>query len=351
MLRPFFHAWERRLAAATKTRVVRPFNWGLDWLPPDAPQDGPPFERLQRWVQHVLQDTPTFFAAPVTTDYVFEAAAPDVQRQGEAGTLRFPSVLVTPHPVNNTVTARWFPAARDRENTRPRGRAVVVLPQWNAGPNGHIGLSRLMARSGISALRLSLPYHDVRMPEELARADYIVSADVTRTLQVCRQAVLDARRAIAWLASQGFDRIGIVGSSLGSCLSLLTSAHEPRIKAQALNHVSPYFADVVWLGLSTEHVRRGLDGHITIEQLRELWMPISPMTHLERLRNTQTLLVYARYDLTFPVDLSKRLVAEFRRLNLPHGVVRLPCGHYTTGTAPFKYLDAYLLIRFLRRAL
>ena len=29
----------------------------------------------------------------------------------------------------------------------------------------------------------------------------------------------------------------------------------------------------------------------------------------------------------------------------------LPCGHYTTGSAPFKYLDAYLLIQFLRRAL
>ena len=351
MLQLFFHAWERRLAAATKTRVVRPFDWGLDWLPPDAPQDGSPIERLQRWVHAVLQDTPAFFAAPATDDYEYQTAGPDAHGQGEAGTLRFPSALVTPHPVNNTVTARWFPAAREKQDARRLGRAVVVLPQWNAGPDGHIGLSRLMARSGISALRLSLPYHDVRMPAELSRADYIVSADVTRTLQVCRQAVLDARRAIGWLASQGFDRIGIVGSSLGSCLSLLTSAHEPLIRAQALNHVSPFFADVVWRGLSTLHVRRGLDGHITLEQLREMWMPISPMAHLERVRNTQTLLLYARYDLTFPVDLSKRLVAEFKRLDLPHEVARLPCGHYTTGSAPFKYLDAYLLIRFLRRTL
>ena len=45
---------------------------------------------------------------------------------------------------------------------------------------------------GVSALRLSLPYHDVRMPPELTRADYIVSANVGRTAQVNRQAVLDA---------------------------------------------------------------------------------------------------------------------------------------------------------------
>src|SRR5437899_12887841 len=67
------------------------------------------------------------------------------------------------------------------------------------------------------------------MPPELHRADYIVSANVARTVQVCRQAVLDARRAIAWLAARGYERIGILGTSLGSCLALLTTAHEPLI--------------------------------------------------------------------------------------------------------------------------
>src|SRR6185295_13040643 len=166
---------------------------------------------------------------------------------------------------------------------------------------GHIGLSRLLARFGVSALRLSLPYHDARMPPELTRADYIVSANIARTVQVCRQAVMDARRAVAWLALQGYERIGILGTSLGSCLALLTAAHEPRIRAQALNHVSPWFADVVWRGLSTEHVRQGLEGAIDLEQLRRLWMPISPYQYLERIADRRTLLVYARYDLTFPV--------------------------------------------------
>ena len=116
----------------------------------------------------------------------------------------------------------------------------------------------------MSGLRLSLPYHDVRMPPELSRADYIVSANVGRTLAVCRQAVLDARRAVMWLAARGYERIGILGTSLGSCLSMLTAAHEPLVRAAALNHVSPYFADVVWDGLSTRHVREGLEGHIDL---------------------------------------------------------------------------------------
>ena len=61
--------------------------------------------------------------------------------------------------------------------------------------------------------------------------------------------------------------------------------------------------------------------------------------------------MYSSYDLTFPVDLSRVLIDEFARRKLPHEVAELPCGHYSTGVAPFSYLDAYVLVRFLRRCL
>lgn len=336
MLTRIFHAWEHRLADVSKDRVVRPFDWGLDWLSQDAREPGPPADQVRGWIETVMRDTPAFFDPGVTTDYELDRAT---------SSLRFPSALTTPHPENNVVLGRWFPAKEHR------GRAVVVLPQWNSDAGGHVGLAGLLSRFGISALRLSLPYHDARMPPELSRADYIVSSNVVRTVQVCRQAVLDARRAVAWLASQGYTRIGILGTSLGSCLAMLTSAHEPLIRAQALNHVSPWFADVVWRGLSTRHVRQGLDGHIELETLRDLWRPISPWSYLDRAKDTRTLLVYARWDLTFPVDLSQQLIAEWGRRGMPHEVAVLPCGHYSTGMAPFKFMDGYILTRFLLRNL
>jgi dienelactone hydrolase len=350
MLTRFFHAWEHRLASVAKDRVVRPFEWGLDWLPESVGTSGSDAERVERWVDDVTADSHAFFTPPPTTDYVFDAAETS---SGEAGTLRFPSALTTPHAENNTVVGRWFPSAGDESllTRRGRGRAVVVLPQWNSDAGGHIGLSKLLARFGVSALRLSLPYHDTRMPPELTRADYIVSSNVVRTVQVCRQAVLDARRAVAWLSSLGFERIGILGTSLGSCLSLLTAAHEPLIRAQALNHVSPWFADVVWRGLSTRHVREGLNGHIDLDRLRSAWRPISPFIYLDQVRHTRTLLVYAKYDLTFPVDLSRDLVAEFEKRGLPHQVSVLGCGHYSSGKAPFKFVDGSLLTNFLVRNL
>ena len=332
-----FHRWERRLASFATDRVVRQFDWGVDWIGNGAPHaPGGIAEHLEAWAADTVQRSDEFYAVDPADDYHLEEDR-----------LSFTSAVVTPHVENNMVRARYF------ADSSPRGRrrAVVVLPQWNSDADGHVGLCRVLNRFGISALRLSLPYHDVRMPAELRRADYIVSSNVGRTMQVCRQAVLDARQAIAWLASQGYTSIGILGTSLGSCLSMLTAAHEPLVRAAALNHVSPYFADVVWSGLSTAHVRKGLEGHIDLDTLRRIWMPISPFPYLERVRGKRVLLVYARYDLTFPVGLSKLLVDEFRRRGVEHELAILPCGHYSSGVTPFKWMDALVLCRFLNRSL
>lgn len=344
MIRWAFHRWEEALHNRSADRIVREFDWGLDWLhdlphAPGAPHlEGSgqsPDAILRAYAEWAVTHSEQFYASTDADGY-------ELDRQGH---LRFASQIVTPHAENNIVHARLYRAAADR------GRAVVVLPQWNSDADGHVGLCRLFNRVGLTALRLSKPYHDWRMPPELRRADYIVSSNIGRTLQVCRQAVLDARRAVGWLHGQGYTSIGICGTSLGSCLSMLTAAHEPRLKAAALNHISPYFADVVWEGLSTRHVRQGLDGHVDLDTLRHIWAPISPQPYLERVRHLQTLLVYAQYDLTFPLRLSKAFVQEFRDRDIPHQLAVLPCGHYSTGKSPFKFLDGYWLTRFLARAL
>lgn len=337
MIAPFFHRWERRLASIDNNRVVRPFEWGAEWIGADA-NDPDPARAIRAWSQRTVADSDAFFDAGLADDY---ALAGD--------TLTFASALASPYDVNNRVTARLFHARAPRPAADQP--VVVILPQWNSDAGGHVGLAQLFARFNISAVRLSLPYHDVRKPAELERADYIVSSNIGRTLHANRQAVLDAKRVVTWLWDQGYRRIGIMGTSLGSNLSMITMAHDARIRAGAFNHVSTYFADPIWRGISTRHVRAGLEGHIALDELRELWMPISPWPFIDRIRGRKALLVYARYDLTFPPDLSRNFVDEFARRGVPHEVAILPCGHYTTGKAPFKFIDAYHLTRFFRRNL
>jgi hypothetical protein len=337
MIRSFFNAWEQQLASVDTDRVVRPFDWGLDWLGLDEAASNP-LADIVGLSARTTDDSDRFFNCGPADGYELDD---DV--------LRFPSALQTPFETNDMVVARVFrPPAGTGRGSR---RAIVVLPQWNADAAGHVGLCRLFARFGMTAVRLCLPYHESRRPAHLSRADYIVSANVGRTIHANRQAVLDAKRVVDWLQTQGFTRIGIMGTSLGSCLAMLTMAHDDRIQAGAFNHVSPYFADVVWRGLSTAHVRAGLERHVTLDDLRQCWMPISPWPFIQRVRGRRLLLVYARYDQTFPVDLSRMFVEEFAKRQVGHETTVLPCGHYTTGKAPFKYLDGFALTRFFVRRL
>ncbi len=219
--------------------------------------------------------------------------------------LRFTSPVRTPYPENNLVNARWFPA---------RGRrAVVLLPHWNADAIAYTGLCRVLNLLGIAVLRLSMPYHDIRMPEEISRADYAVSANIGRTIDACRQAVIDVRCCLDWLEQQGYNRLGIVGTSLGSCYAFLAAAHDPRIRVAAFNHASTYVADVVWHGQSTRHIRQGLEQQIDVARLRNLWSAISPISYFEQFARwpKKSLIIYAKYDLTFLPEFSRDAVSEF----------------------------------------
>jgi hypothetical protein len=248
------------------------------------------------------------------------------------------------------VHARYFPA-NPRLKRGPK--AVVVLPHFNASPQQHVALCAGIARLGISAVRLSLPYHDHRMPPELTRADYSVSANIARTIDATRQAVIDTRSCFDWLEQRGYTDLGIVGTSLGSCYAFLATAHDERIRVNVFNHCSTYFADVVWTGLSTRHIRQGIEGEIDLDRLRAVWDCVSPVHYMDRFAamRKKSLFLYATYDTTFLPEFSKQVVEHIRRRNLDHKLVVMPCGHYTLGESPFKFVAGYQICSFLKRNL
>lgn len=328
--------WETRLANRDQNRVARPFEWGFEWIDLAA-RNGNPAAEFGEWADLAVASSAKFFAHK-----------PPEGARLEGSTLTFRSQVVTPHEENNTVHAEYLPAAD------AGGRAVLVIPQWNSDEGSHLGLCRLLNRFGLSALRLSPAYHHRRKPPETARADYHVSANLGRTVQATRQSVLDARAALDWLASRGYRRLGILGTSLGSCLALLVAAHDRRLKAAAFNHVSMNFGDVVWTGMSCRHIRGSLEGRLTLEELNRCWRVISPSAYLERLaerRELSSLLVWAPYDTTFRPEYSRQVLEAFRRLGIRHRAVTLPCGHYTTAKFPFNLWDGWELARFLSREL
>jgi dienelactone hydrolase len=362
----WMYDWEHRLTSVDNNRVVRPLDWGLEfardwpcrngWQPRQAAGD--PARFLVDFNKRIVAASDEFYSYTQPADFRLEKRevqvfstreVPDPKLEAKVkGTyaefLRFTAPVKTPYPENNLVNARWFPA---------RGRrAIVLLPHWNADAVAYVSLCKVLNMLGISVLRLSMPYHDIRMPTETSRADYAVSANIGRTLDAVRQGVVDVRCCLDWLEQQGYSKLGIVGTSLGSCYAFIAAAHDPRIRVAAFNHASTYVADVVWHGQSTRHIRQGIESQINLETLRQSWLAVSPMAYFDQFSRwpRKSLIIYAKYDLTFLPELSRGVVSEFERRELDHRVVVLPCGHYTMGEAPYSYMDGWHLASFFRTA-
>jgi dienelactone hydrolase len=334
------HGRERAHHERDNNRIVRPLDWGLSFISDHVNGDDPRHV-LRKYSGAAMADSENFYAL---------FTIPDFELQDDQ--LTWTSAIHTPSAENNLARARYFPVAPKKQR-QPRA-AVVVLPQWNAQPDSHVEACRIFNFLRMSALRLTLPYHEERQPAELERADHLVSTNIGRTIQSMRQAVVDTRAAVRWLKEQGYERIGILGTSVGSCIAFLAFAHEPNINAGTFNHVSGYVADVAWRGLSTRHLREGFSDKLTLAELREFWKPISPVPFINRLPalgRRPMRFIAARYDLTFPLDLTQQTIAEAKRHDLPIDVVWLPCGHYTMASMPWKAIDAWKIATFMRKHL
>ncbi|HWX92961.1 MAG TPA: hypothetical protein VNY29_10035, partial [Terriglobales bacterium] len=223
----WMYDWETRLTSVDNNRVVRPLEWGVEWardwpcpngfasgyIPGNADSE----EFLREYNRRIIASSDEFYSYQTPSDFRLERRevqvfstreVPDQRlevkvRGAHADFLRFTSPVHTLYSENNLVNARWF---------RARGRrAVVLLPHWNSDAIAYTGLCRVLNLLGIAVLRLSMPYHDIRMPADTRRADYAVSANIGRTLDACRQAVVDVRCCLDWLEQQGYSRLGILG--------------------------------------------------------------------------------------------------------------------------------------------
>jgi hypothetical protein len=328
MLRRFIENRERAHHARDNNRRPLPFEWGLEHV--GLPASDNPESSLREYAAQAVGNSDAFYAYEPTSLYTFDGHV-----------LTFPSFVTTPYEANNTVYGRYFESGKDL--------AVVVLPQWNCKWDGQVGLCRMLQHAGISALRISMPYHHQRKPEEIERSEYLVSPNIGRTLTASRQAVADARRAADWLLQRGYRRVGVVGTSIGSCIAFLAFVHDKRFATGVFIHVSSYYADVVWNGLSTSHVRKTLEPAIDLNSLRELWEPISPLPFIKRLKgNTRPMLMLSgRYDLTFPASLTQQGYDEFDRLRIEVHKEWLSCGHYTMGKFPFHAIAGLKIRKFL----
>jgi len=374
----WMNAWEYRLETRDSNRVVRPFEWGREWTAdfPGASADAAlsaadaavsPEEQKRYFFElndRMVANSDEFFGYKTPTDFRLEQrpirvhgtgskANPEIDDAKYAGQfgsfVRFTSAVCSPYAENDVVNARWFPV--QPAAGKPK-RAIIIIPQWNGDAISHNAFAKLFRLCGVSTLRLSMPYHDIRMPAELHRADFSVSANIGRTIHAARQGIIDIRCCVDWLEQQGYTEFGVLGTSLGSCYGFIASAHDKRLRVNIFNHASTYFGDVVWTGFSTRHVREGIEKVLNASELRQALACVSPMNFFDKFERwpKQVLMIHTAYDRTFLPEFSRKIADEFRSRKLEAEIRCLPCGHYTLGESPYKYMDAYLITRFVAGA-
>lgn len=378
--------YEHRRWTTDDNRRVMPFDWGLEHIGGD-PNVADPAGFVRDYSQWAIEHSREWYACTPAPDYALDAE----------GVLTFTSSIESAWAENNTVHAQFFPAgqkgtarnwagvnggsngagaarngdaAKSSASSGNRNRAsngasngngngtrlrpaVVLLPNWNAKWHGQRGLCEWLQRIGVSVLRLSLPYHDRRMAKGHERADQLVGPNIGLTLQANRQAVQDTRRCLRWLESVGFNRLGILGTSIGSSVGYITLVHDDALRAGGFFHVSTHFADVVSRGMTTTHVWEGLRGHVTVDELREFWAPVSPMPYVERGmgKGKNAFMVYGKYDPTFLPELTEQMLAALRKNDAAPRTLELHCGHYSLELAPFSHVAGYRMLTYLRSTL
>jgi Prolyl oligopeptidase family len=342
--------YEHRRWTTDDNRRVQPFAWGLEHIGGD-PADPDPARFVRHYAQAAIKNSPEWVRTTPAEDY----------RVGNQNILTFTSSIESPWPENNTVYAQFFPARNARVLMNGNGShrnsralpAVLLLPNWNAKWHGQRGLCEWLQRVGISVLRMSMPYHDRRMARGHERADQLVGSNIGLTLQANRQAVQDARRCLRWLEQQGFTRLGILGTSIGSSIGYITLVHDPAVRAGGFFHVSTHFADVVSQGMTTTHVWESLRHHVSLDDLREFWAPISPMPYVERGLGAgkPAFMVYGKYDPTFLPELTEQMLAALCRHGAPPRTLALHCGHYSLELPPFSHIAGYRMLTFFRSVL
>jgi dienelactone hydrolase len=215
----------------------------------------------------------------------------------EVWDVTFPSPVNTPVQVNNTVHAEYY-----RSRLPGRRPAVIVLHILG----GDFPLSRLfsntLAQHGVHALFVKMPYYGPRRDPASPRR--MVSLNPHETVEGMTQAVLDIRRATAWLASRpeiDASRLGVFGISLGGITAALALEAEPRLTRGCLLLAGGGVASAGWDAAQARRVREQwlAQGH-TKDEFVEILAAVDPVTYAASARGKRILMLNASDDEVIP---------------------------------------------------
>lgn len=258
-------------------------------------------------------------------DFVYQLQWDEIESpRCELANVTFPSPVTTPLEVNNTVHCEYYRAKQ--EGKRP---AVIVLHILG----GDFALARMFCHAlnqgGTTALFLKMPYYGPRRDPAVPRR--MIAEDPHQTVEGMTQAVLDIRRAAAFLASReevDAEQLGIMGVSLGGITASLAAAAEPRIQNVCLLLAGGDFPKIA--AESTEF-KKQRDKFIAsgknAEEFGKIVAEVDPLRYAELLQGRRMLMLNAKADEVIPKACTEAL---WTAAGKPE-IIWLSGGHYSVA--------------------
>jgi dienelactone hydrolase len=276
---------------------------------------------------------PPHFQLPEVEFRFDEQPLESVSQAFAMSNVTFPSPMHTEQAANNTVHCEFF-----RPLAPGRHPGVVVLHILG----GDFDLSRLFCRSlashNVAALFVKMPHYGPR--REPGSTVRMVSLDPRETVRGMTQAVLDVRRATAWLGAQDSvdgEQLGIMGISLGGITSALAATAEPRLKNVCLLMAGGDIAAVAWESRELKKLReKWIAAGGNRESLIDTLKMIDPVTYGANVRGRRILMLNARQDEVIPPACTESLWRAFGEPEIRWW----NAGHYSAALHIFEGLAA-----------
>jgi dienelactone hydrolase len=235
--------------------------------------------------------------------------------------LKYPSPVVTACAENNTVYAEYY---RPRRAGRLPGTVILDITAGDQRVSRMI--AQYIAAKGIAGLCVHMPYYGPRRPPGSRLR--MISSDYEHSMEAVRQAVLDMRVAGAWLAARPEidpNRLGILGTSLGSFMGALTAEMEPRFRKVVVllgggGVVDAYYDDA--RAGAIRETWEALGG--TKKRLEALIAPADPLTCAANLKGRDLLIIAGKRDTIVPPQMPERLWEATGRQE----IVWYDCDHF-----------------------
>jgi hypothetical protein len=352
---------------------MKPGTWGIK-------EDGSPMSRrdYEEGLARFQNKLPGLLFPPTDTVFTLtdatgrEAALSEILDGKIEAELTFKSAITSAFRANNTARAYLYPGGTKK--------AVVILPNLRADERAFATLGKLLNRFGYTCLEMVHPYHGKRhdiSDTTMVPGERLFSSNMHETLWSFSQGISDVLGVLLFLVRSGYRRIGCIGTSIGSTLTIMSLAHTRDFRAHLLRDDPALVAGlpegicsaaVINLsgGLLSDFiidpdnieagfVRKGLidDLRLTGPEIEELWPVADPMRFVAKI-TMPILSVKARQDPVLLFRYASRQREFFSRnaisgRNFSEFYIPVPSGHYSaTYFLPKMFLgiaDLFFILR------